>query len=80
MSRTALHWAAKRGHKAIVQTLLQHGADANITNFKGETAAQLASRDDVGLTCRGGNAFFSDFVLSFNSIRQTSDHFVLICL
>ncbi|KAF4516917.1 hypothetical protein B566_EDAN008006 [Ephemera danica] len=40
---TALHWAAKRGHRNVAQALLDCGADPNITNIKGETAVNLAS-------------------------------------
>ena len=42
VDRTALHWAAKRGHRDIVQVLLDCGADTAVVNSKGETAANLA--------------------------------------
>ena len=32
VGRTALHWAAMRGHVEIVNLLLQNGADKNIKN------------------------------------------------
>ncbi len=41
-SRTALHWAAKRGHASTVSMLLQYGADKQVETTKGETALQLA--------------------------------------
>lgn len=41
--RTALHWACKRDHTAIIQFLLANGADANIKTFKGECASNVAS-------------------------------------
>jgi ankyrin repeat protein len=47
---TALHWAALRGHTAVVQLLLARGADAGARNTAGETAREVATRakrDDV---------------------------------
>jgi hypothetical protein len=46
-SRTPLHWAAKRGHKAIVSLLLAHGADTTAVTTKGETPAALCSNGEV---------------------------------
>lgn len=46
-SRTPLHWAAKRGHKAIVSLLLAHGADTTAVTTKGETPAALCSNAEV---------------------------------
>lgn len=45
--RTPLHWAAKRGHKAIVNLLLAHGADTTAVTTKGETPAALSSNAEV---------------------------------
>lgn len=45
--RTPLHWAAKRGHKAIVNLLLAHGADTTAVTTKGETPAALCSNAEV---------------------------------
>ncbi|KAI8914443.1 ankyrin repeat-containing domain protein [Gorgonomyces haynaldii] len=39
---TALHWAASRGHKSIVQTLLDCGADPTLEDNQGRTPAQVA--------------------------------------
>ena len=39
---TLLHAAASRGHAAIVNALLQAGADPAVANAQGKTAAQLA--------------------------------------
>ncbi|RZF34625.1 hypothetical protein LSTR_LSTR008650 [Laodelphax striatellus] len=44
---TALHWAAKRGHKDIVALLLEHGADMDILTEKGECPLSLATRPEV---------------------------------
>lgn len=41
---TPLHWAALKGHAAIAQTLLAHGADANARNKDGETPLRVAER------------------------------------
>ena len=46
-SRTALHWACKRGHVSIVQILLQNGADISIKNFKGELASDLTTLREI---------------------------------
>jgi ankyrin repeat protein len=46
-SRTPLHWAAKRGHKAIVSLLLANGADTTALTTKGETPAALCSNPEV---------------------------------
>ena len=45
--RTPLHWAAKRGHKAIVNLLLAHGADTTAVTTKGETPAALCTNAEV---------------------------------
>ena len=45
--RTALHWAAKRGHKSIVTLLLQHGANTQALNIKGETPAFVAKNSEI---------------------------------
>ncbi|KAI8913817.1 hypothetical protein DFJ77DRAFT_549071 [Powellomyces hirtus] len=44
---TPLHWGAQRGHAEVVELLLSHGADETIANKKGETAADLARKDEV---------------------------------
>lgn len=46
-SRTPLHWAAKRGHKAIVSLLLANGAHTTALTTKGETPAALCSNPEV---------------------------------
>ena len=47
LCRTALHWASKRSHKAIVANLLNHGADKTVKTINGETAADLATEQSV---------------------------------
>jgi ankyrin repeat protein len=42
---TALHWAAGKGRKEIVELLLANGADVNAKNKDGETPLYLAARD-----------------------------------
>ncbi|KAJ9580874.1 hypothetical protein L9F63_023948 [Diploptera punctata] len=44
---TPLHWAAKRGHKTIVNILLAHGADTTAVTTKGETPAALCNNPEV---------------------------------
>jgi len=41
-NRTALHWAAEKGHADVVKLLLEHGADASITNAQGQTPFDCA--------------------------------------
>ena len=65
-NRTALHEAAMCGNEPIVRVLLDFGADANIRDLKGQTAADLAlanGHDEVhnlleksnqGISARGG--------------------------
>ena len=40
--RTALHWAAFRGHEAIVRLLLERGASHEVQDNEGRTALQVA--------------------------------------
>jgi hypothetical protein len=44
---TALHWACKRSHVAIVEHLLGKGADVNLVSTEGESVAQVTSDDQV---------------------------------
>lgn len=44
---TPLHWAAKRGHKKIVELLLQEGASKTLKTSKGETAGSLAKNPEI---------------------------------
>jgi len=41
---TPLHWAALKGHEAIVALLVSAGADLSATNADGETPLQVAAR------------------------------------
>lgn len=43
-NRTALHWAAHRGHVDVVRALLSNGARPEIKTKKGQTALSLAER------------------------------------
>lgn len=44
---TGLHWAVKRGHTKLVTHLLNHGADANVKNTKGETPGMLTEEIEL---------------------------------
>lgn len=48
--RTALHWAAHRGHENVVTALLRSGADPLIKTQKGQTALDLAVNHDAAAT------------------------------
>ena len=45
--RTALHWAAKRNHVAVVKYLLERGADKEIKNNNNEQPAQLSNMEEI---------------------------------
>ena len=44
---TALHWAVKRNNVQCVDILLSRGADKNVFNSQGETAAMLTTNKAV---------------------------------
>ena len=44
--RTALHYAAEKGHKEIAELLIAKGADVNATNNVGDTPLHYAARHD----------------------------------
>lgn len=52
--RTALHWAAKRGRKDVIEVLLDHGADSEVLTEKGETALTLALTPEIRQLLGGG--------------------------
>ncbi len=41
-SLQALHWAADKGHVAVVEVLVEQGADVHQKNCEGCTAADIA--------------------------------------
>jgi len=51
---TPLHKAAQKGHVEIAQILMKAGADANLKNKEGKTAAELAHGDSVLKVLKGG--------------------------
>jgi len=46
MGYTALHDAVSRGHRPVIEYLLDHGADPRIANEFGETAFDLAHKSN----------------------------------
>lgn len=42
IGQTALHWAAKRGFKKLLEILLSKGADMSSTDLNGKTALDVA--------------------------------------
>lgn len=44
--RTALHWAAAKGHQAVIDRLLAAGADTELLDFKGKTYTQILAGED----------------------------------
>lgn len=44
--RTPLMWAAEKGNEEVVRLLLSKGANANVKNGRGKTAADLVRRQD----------------------------------
>lgn len=58
--QTPLHLAAESGYGDCVEILLEHGADANIRNYRAQSPLHLAARtqafDCVELLLRKGNA------------------------
>lgn len=45
--RTALHWAAHRGHEHVITALLKSGADPLVKTHKGQTALDLAVKHEA---------------------------------
>ena len=43
LGTTVLHWATKKGHKAVVELLLERGADVNAQGGADGNALQAAS-------------------------------------
>ena len=41
---TALHLATREGHASVVRQLLQHRADASVTNVKRQTPLDIANK------------------------------------
>lgn len=53
---SALHWAAKRNHKAVIEFLLNKGADKNLTTAKGEKPVDLTTSEEVYNLLGGGGS------------------------
>ena len=45
--RTALSCAAEGGHTQFVRLLLEHGADANVCDYQGQTASQVTVKQEI---------------------------------
>ena len=45
--RTALHWAAKRGHVPVVKYLLDSGADRELKDSNAQLPADVTNSPDV---------------------------------
>ena len=50
--RTSLHYASEGGHLAVVQTLLDHGADVAARDNDGQTALDVARDEEVKAALR----------------------------
>ncbi|XP_059488485.1 uncharacterized protein LOC132204174 isoform X2 [Neocloeon triangulifer] len=50
--KTALHWAAQKGHIAVTKFLLSKGADVNVRNDDNDTPLTLAARFSNEEMCR----------------------------
>lgn len=44
VGQTALHWAARGGHEAVVTLLLEKGAGVDLTDSDGQTTLSWAAR------------------------------------
>jgi hypothetical protein len=55
--RTALHWAAKRGHERVARALLQYGADATVKDAKGHAPVDVASESVRPILGGGGGMY-----------------------
>lgn len=53
---SALHWAAKRNHKIVIEFLLNKGADKNLTTAKGEKPVDLTTSEEVYNLLGGGGS------------------------
>jgi ankyrin repeat protein len=61
-----LHFAANYGSQAIIDLLLQYGADPNITTEKGYTVLHLAARD--------GNIELANLLLQYRADINVQDY------
>mmetsp|Transcript_9637 Transcript_9637/g.17888 ORF Transcript_9637/g.17888 Transcript_9637/m.17888 type:complete len:167 (+) Transcript_9637:53-553(+) len=53
---TAVMIAAREGHKKVVESLVAAGAELSIANLAGQTAADLASTDEIRKVIQRGEA------------------------
>ncbi|KAK7492792.1 hypothetical protein BaRGS_00015930 [Batillaria attramentaria] len=68
--RTALHWGAKRNHIAVVQYLLDKGADGSAVDNEGKTAVQLTSNSKIHALLGGSG----DIEVAENSLPITPNY------
>lgn len=50
--KTALHWAAEKGHAAMILLLIKEGAHVNVENGHGETSLHAATQNENETTVR----------------------------
>lgn len=58
---TALHWAADKGHEAMVRVLLDHGADVNATDIDGQRPLEYA----MAMTRSGDTKAYLESALAY---------------
>ena len=78
VNRSALHWGAKRNHKAVVQYLLSHGADIEAVDNDGKKANQLTTDAEVH-SLLGGKSIILAMMLGRSRFIDTMYVLCVLC-